>query len=68
MAKQQALIDKGLTPDPLMEQDIKMEAAKNGAPDPTMGPPGAGGFSPKPGRPSVKKGGSSKPPFMKGGF
>jgi len=63
IAKQQALIDKGLAPDPLVDQDIKMEAAKHGAPDPTMGgPPGAGGgFPPKPG-------GGGKPPFPpKGG-
>lgn len=66
--KQQQMIDKGLAPDPMVQQDIEMEAAKSGA-QPFGGPPGTGGFPPKPGggppgAGGFKPGGPPKP----GGF
>jgi hypothetical protein len=59
--KQQAAIDQGLAPDPAVEQEIAMEAAKKGAPAPGMPSPGAPPIPPKPGVPPVK-GPPKKPP------
>lgn len=58
MQMQEDQIERGLAPDPTVDDEAKLEAAKRGAPPggkPAGGPPGAGG-PPKPGGPVPPKG------------